>query len=209
MSLIYRKLARSCVKPENMELGEAYAFTLNAQEQDFKTMTRKVYEYLRHLANLKYCNYSLVFEFSQLGRLHMHGTIWIDDASEDENKKDYSNLANFFAYDMCHLNTYFTFEIDTIGPPQKNEGEDHRGRPSEKTTGEDHPEDCPHGKDSSDDEDGGRLKHRIIWANYCEKQQHFMVPFLNKMDLPSHITNATVDFYVNNKATPDLKRFLR
>lgn len=192
------KKLHSCVKPECWELDTEYTLTLNLKDSDFKSMERKVFEYLRLLANLKYCRYELYFELSQLGRLHMHGVIWIE---KGEKNNDLSNIAKFFAYDMSVLTTYFAFEIDEIGACQKCKGEDEPEKSPEKTTGEDNPEDCPHGVN--------KKEHRHNWECYCTKQSKIMLPFLSNLDLPHRVTNDKVDFYINNKATPELKRFLR
>lgn len=186
------------IKLEDFNIGEEYAITLNIQSNDYKTIERKAYEYLRELAQLKYCDYKMYWELSALGRLHLHGYLKIPFDDEEEELKDGINnksklrLANFFAYDMCHLTSKFSFEIDTISD-NKDDGEDHLRRPSEKTTGEDRQEDGP---------------EKWTWKEYVEKQQPVMNVLMNEVKIPTKVTNDNVEFYINYKATPELKRFL-
>lgn len=192
MSLTYNARYKS-IAPEDFQPRIPYAFTLNIKELDGKTIGKRVFEYFNILAKLKYITYELWFEFSKVGKLHAHGLMKIRNSTD---------IANFFAFDMCVLTTDFAFEIDTIGDTlfgHNDDGEDHRRRPPEKIIGEDHPEDNPEGKPIKD--------HLKIWRTYCTKSEHYMKEFMQSHELPWRFTQDTVSFYINNKLTPELKRF--
>lgn len=182
MSLTYKARHKS-IAPEHFQEKVWYAITININNSEYKTIEKRTFEYFELLAKIKYIQYELWFELSQIGKLHLHGRFKII------NKSD---IAKFFAFDMCVLTTTTAFEIDTIG-----NGEDDLKRSSEKTIGEDH------------QEDGPEKSHMDKWLTYCKKSEQYMKPFMEEYNLPWRVINIKVDSILNKtiKLTPSLKTF--
>lgn len=197
MSLTTYNSRYKSIPPEKFCPRIWYAITLNAKDLEGKTIEKRVFEYLSILAKLKYCTYQLWFELSQTGKLHLHGKIKVI------NKTD---VAKFFAYDMCVLTTDTAFEIDTIDMETNGKYDDgfpipmkRLGKSSEETILEPEGEDGPN--DGPEKADEGK------WTEYCQKGKHYMKPFLEEYKLPWRVTNMMVDSVINNKHTPQLKTF--
>ena len=85
----WAKEAHTCeVEPEALEKCDPYAFTLNPKDpfQSFKSnSTRRFFDFKHQMETTLYsilrpfASYSLIIEISKKGRLHMHGTIVIND----------------------------------------------------------------------------------------------------------------------------------
>lgn len=104
-------LKYSCVKPEDVKVGESYSFSYNPEDQPlvelfykvklntFSAWSRFYYDLFK---SMKYCQVHLQMEISSGARLHYHGYIIITD------------IVKFFMYEIKRLRHYGTYEIDTI-----------------------------------------------------------------------------------------------
>lgn len=99
------KLRWSMLAPENIELGQLYAFTLNIKEE-CETLKEEYAHYLYIISLLlkPYCEFAMNFEFSCIGKLHIHGTIQFHD---------YTDIGRFY-YKFGKLKNRFAAELDTI-----------------------------------------------------------------------------------------------
>lgn len=105
-------LQHKCLKPENICLGDRYAFSFNPESQPIvqnfhnvrlTTFSQWADEIYAVFDKCKYCKIETVMEISAGSRLHFHGYITI------------TKLIEFYFYDLKILKFHGSFEIDTIG----------------------------------------------------------------------------------------------
>lgn len=99
-----------CPKPEDVMLGEAYAFTLNPAEQPYCLMTHakvvQFYDELKEcMLKMHGCEITMHPELSVKQRLHFHGYIKITDKML------------FYFHDITVLNNYGNIDIEKINDP--------------------------------------------------------------------------------------------
>jgi hypothetical protein len=154
--------------PENVMTDTEYAFTINISDDNrYKTIQRRVYNYYSVMNTLKHCSYQLCFEFSSIGRLHAHGLLKI------------TNKMEFYSRDIPILVEHFSFEIDTIGVAKIEGGSSPTG------------DDAPSHSEATDT--GGREK----WLKYCNKNKADMDVFMAAYNLQPLFTNNYVAVYMN------------
>lgn len=98
------------IKPEDLCLNCGYSFSFNPETQpDLKDVDglRSWYNDMKMLFTdrLQYCRVRLFLEFSQFGRWHFHGYIWV---------KSYE----FYLYDVPRINFWGSSEMDIINDPE-------------------------------------------------------------------------------------------
>lgn len=95
----------SMLSPEDIELGQIYAFTLNLKDscetlkEDYDS-----YIYIISLMLKPYCEFTFHFELSCIGKLHIHGEIVFHD---------YTDIGKFY-HKFGLLKQRFSSELDTI-----------------------------------------------------------------------------------------------
>lgn len=96
------------IKPEDLLLRKGYAFSFNpVQQPELKDpVGQKLWfkDMVEYFTSLRYCRVHLYVEFSQMGRFHFHGYIWVNDHQ-------------FYLYDVPRMNFWGSCEMDTIGDP--------------------------------------------------------------------------------------------
>lgn len=101
----------SCIKPEQICLGDEYSFSFNPEDQpifdkwyNVKINGLKFFSEKNEnvLVTLRFCEVRVQMEVSSKGRLHYHGYIRIE------------NVPKFIIHDLAKLRHYGTYEIDII-----------------------------------------------------------------------------------------------